>query len=273
MASRGSVTFALGGPGGRAGGFTVDRAGSGLLPGQAIGPNQWCPVVPTASADDPMLVVEVSVHPQTGFAEELMAGGVVNRVPVYGPGTTVASGAITIAQRARGGAVPVLTGPIELPADFPIKGQLQLAGSDGKWRYLGWSGRLRDLPVDTGVVKVLVVDFVAPEVGQVTGADPLGWVRADIERWLTGDPSSLIGAAGWRRSGVEPPLDVAFAEEGRGSQATPGQTFRWQRAADASHDLRIGKFDDRLRVVIAWRHAALDADALAAIDDAASWDL
>lgn len=263
-----TVDVPLAGPGGRAGDFVVTRPGAGLLPGQAVGPNQWCPpvqpgVTPGSPRAELPLGVTVAVHRQTGFAEEQMDGGVTNRVPIYDAGQTWASGEVGIVQREVG-TVPVTSGPVPTgPRDEPVRGQLSLAGTDGVWHAFSWTGSIVERPVETGDVSILVVDFVASEVTTAVGGDPIPWLQADLARWLARDPTSLLARAAWAKSGFEPAGQVlAFAG--------PSKKQPWLIASDPRLELRILKVDDRIRVAIAWRAAPWDDAVRREVEEAVS---
>jgi hypothetical protein len=264
LAEQRQLVIPLAGPGGRAGGFVVDRPSGGLLPGQALGPNEWCPVVqPDVAPGSPPaalpLHVTVSAHERTGFAEETLAGGVTSRVPVYGPGEEIASVEVPVVQREVG-TVPVLTGPIP-PSEEAVRGQLSLAGADGAWRSLGYTGSRERVDVPTGEVQLLVLDFVAPEVASATGSDAATWVRGDLERWLGGDASALLGIAAWARSELRTPRAVVWAERDEGGR-------RWAIGTSERAEVRVGRFGDRVRATIAWRAASWDREALGAVAEA-----
>jgi hypothetical protein len=268
-ADDGLLELPLSGPGGRAGAFVVDVPTLDLRPGQAVGPNQWCPVVqpgvaPGSERVRVPLVVEVTLHPQTGFAEQPLEGGVVSRVPVYGPGTLFASGQAEIVQRPVG-TIPVFTGRDAIPLGQTVRGQLSLA-TPGGWRSIGWSGQIRDLPVGSGAVRALVVDFVAPEVQAAASGDPVTWLAADLERWAAGDDSALLGLAAWARAELPRPVALSFAGEVR-------EGVSWRRAVGEAVEVRVGRAGDRLRVLVASRATPLDAPALSAIDEAAAWEM
>lgn len=264
-----SVDVQLSGPGGRAGGFVVTRPATGLLPGQALGPNQWCPVVqpdvvPGSPRAELQLDVTLAIHRQTGFAEELLDGGVTNRVPIYDAGTPLVSGRTAVLAREVG-IVPILSGPGAVaPVDERVRGQLSVAGPDGVWRSFGWTGERVERPVETGDVTVLVLDFIAPEVATASGADPVAWLEADVKRWLARDPTSLLGHAAWGRSGFEPSgKSLPFEALDRSRKG-------WRVARDERLEIRTWRAADALRVVIAWRAAPWDDAVRKQVDAAAA---
>lgn len=264
------LTLSIGGPGGRAGQFVVDHAVAGMLPGQAVGPNQLCPFVqpdvpPGSARVERPLTVAVTVHLPTGFAEEPMEGGVLNRVPTYDAGTPFASGTVPTLQR-RVGDIPILTGTTGLPKDDAVRGQLQLAGPDGAWRSLGWSGRVAEIPLDRSVLNLLVLDFVAPEVQAATGEDPARWVELDLVRWIDGDPSSFLGLAAYRKSNLQVPLEGSF-----GDIVVDGKS--WRRFRLDRVEIGVRREGDRLRAAVAWQSSPFDGDARKAVEAAFAAEL
>lgn len=246
------------GPGGRAGAFLVDRAAAGLLPGQAVGPRQLCPVVqpgvtPGAARAEVPVTVTVTEHTRTGFAEQELEGGVTTRVPTYGAGRTVSSGTALVVRHPVT-QVAVLTGVNPLSRDEPVQGQLSLNGADGTWRTLTWTGAVRDVEVESGDLRLLVIDFVAPMVAVTLGGDPIAALRADLERWLAAEPSSRLGLVAWDRSELETPQAVTWS--------TRGAAFERGRISVSTHG-------ERLRVVVAHRATPLDDKATSAIHEAA----
>lgn len=277
LGTAGLLQVPISGPGGRAGRFEVDREGGGLLPGQTLGPNQWCPVVqpavtPGSARALAALAITVTAHRQTGSVDEVLAGGVTNRVPVYDAGTVVGSADTEIVQREVG-SVPVLTGAeaAAAMAPTPVRGQLQVAGADGAWRSIGFSGQRSRVDVDTGEVTVLVLDFVAPEVADAVGGGVSGaetWVTKDLVAWFGGDPGALLGLAAWGRSGLKRAAEPGGAAVALAPTVRNGR--KWRIGGDSRAELRVGTFGDRLRVVVAWRAAPLDAPARLAIDATAA---
>ncbi|MEQ1503906.1 MAG: hypothetical protein ABMB14_16815, partial [Myxococcota bacterium] len=215
-------------------------------------PNQWCPVVqpgvaPGSPPRELPLDVVVTVHRQTGFAEELQAGGVTNRVPVYDAGVPYASGRAIVVQRPVG-TVPVV--PVEAigPANQAVRGQVQLIGADGGWRSVGYDGRYRAVEVASGDLRVLTLDLAAPQIAAVTADDPVAWVSKDLAAWLGGDPGSLFGLVAWGRSEFHPPVAASFAPVARGGA-------QWSVAGTDRLEVGVTRDGDRIRVAIAWRAA------------------
>ena len=268
MARSDSLDLALMGPRGRAGSFLVERAAGGLLPGQAVGPMQLCPIVqPGVKPGSPParipLIVTVTEHQQTGFAEEKLHGGVVNRVPVYDAGVEVSRGEAVLVQPPVED-VPILQGAMPLLRNDPLQGSLSIRGPDNQWRNVGWSGTLRDVLVDTGDLVVATMDFVAPEVEVAMGPDDaVQIVETDLELWLAGDPSSRLALVAWARSELKRPTPASFEDLDRAGRV-------WRRAELGRAQIWVHRAGERLRVVIAHRAAPLDDAALEAIEGAAS---
>jgi hypothetical protein len=279
LATRGEIELPLSGPGGRAGVFVVERAMGGLLAGQALGPQQWCPVVqPEVAPGAPRvkhdLVVMLSTHKQTGFAEHL-ENGVSVRQPTYDAGTTRAVTQVPVLQRPVG-SIPVLVGPEAkaaalaegLPQQDDFSGKLQLLVSDGsRWATVGYKGKRRVLPVRTGAVTVLVVDFVSSEVASATRTPPAVFLEEELGRWLAADPSSLLGLSAWARSGFEPELLGTGGLPFRTVQRGPAS---WREASTERLSVRVTSQGDVLRAVIAWRPSPWDDEVRSAVDVAAS---
>jgi hypothetical protein len=279
LSSRGELELPLAGPGGRAGAFVVERAQGGLLAGQTLGPNQWCPVVqpevvpgaPRATHD---LMVVLSTHKQTGFAERV-ENGVSVRQPTYDAGTRQAAAQVPVLQRPVG-SIPVLTGPEAkaaalaegLPQEDDFRGKLQLLVPDGsRWATLSYKGKRRVLPVLSGEVSVLVVDFVAPEVADAVRVPPAVFLEEELGRWLAADPSSLLGVSVWARSGFEPELLGTGGLPFRTVQRGPSS---WREASIERMSVRVTSQGDVLRAVIAWRPSPWDDEVRSAVDVAAS---
>lgn len=256
--------FAVAGPSGRAGEFLVSRAGNGLLPGQAVGPMQLCPVVqpgvkPGSDRAEVALKVRLTAHQQTGFAEETLDGGLVNRVPVYDKGRVVAAGDARIVQLPVRD-VPIFAGSLPMLRDEAVTGTLKVRGAAG-WEEVSWSGWLRDLPVDTGEVSVLAVDFEEAELARATGEAPVDFLTHDLVRWMEGGYDTLFGAAAWSRSGLRVPVRgiPAFEAGPRG--------MRWARAG--AIEIRVIPKGRSVRVLVAHRAAPFDDATRAVVGGAA----
>ncbi|MCA9493869.1 MAG: hypothetical protein KC621_28255, partial [Myxococcales bacterium] len=90
----------------RSGAFQATRATHDLVVGQSASHTDWCPLVqpggvPGQRARLPLSIV-VSAHRQTGFAEEVLDGGVVQRVPTYDEGKELVSLSVPTLQKAVG---------------------------------------------------------------------------------------------------------------------------------------------------------------------------
>ena len=269
--SRGSIELPLMGPTGRSGAFIVKQGVAGLLPGQAVGPMQLCPVVqpgvePGSPPRELALEVRLTAHQQTGFAEEELDGGVRNRVPVYDQGSEVAVARAVVRQLPVKG-VPILTEPLPMRRDETVGGELRLrqganGGSDaGGWVTVAWSGRLRDREVATGDVVLLVLDFDPGTVALMAdGLAPARFLEQDLLSWLEGSYDSLLGLAAWRRSDLEVPVGPTPAFED-----APGG---WRRARLPAAEVWVGPRDEALRVVIGQRATPFDEAARAVVRDA-----
>lgn len=265
QAHQGEVAYDVVGPSG-GGGFMIQAAGAGLVPGQPVGMAQLCPSVqPGVAVGSPPaeIALEVSLtrHHQTGTAS-LSAGAAGKGLPIYDGGEVVASGSIPLVQRPVE-EVPLLAAALPLLQDDEVRGTLQVRSGED-WVRLGWRGSLRQLPVSTGD---LVVLSVALDPSEVAGAlqprgEPLAALEAELVRWLAEDPGSLLGLALWRRSGLESDrAPVRFGARTVGSTAG-----RW--AEGEGWGIWLGAFGEQLRVVIARRAAPLDGAAEAAIEQA-----
>ncbi|MBX2800900.1 MAG: hypothetical protein KTR31_24680 [Myxococcales bacterium] len=270
LGADGLLDLPVKGPGGRAGAFMVRRAGAGLLAGQAVGPMQLCPVVqpgvrPGSPPVELAVEVWVSAHTQTGFASEEMDGGVMNRVPVYDAGRVVAKAQAVIVQLPVKD-IPILEGTLPMLRDERVTGELRLRAGES-WSTLTWAGSLRDEPVDSGDLVVLVVDFEPGAVEAAMGPGAaVDLLEDDLAAWMEGGYDSRLGLAAWRRSELRVPPAAgvpSFQDDPRGG-------VRWRRATLGNADLRVGARDGRARVVIARRAAPLDDAALSAIDAAST---
>ncbi len=251
------VVARIGGPANRAGTFVVASPMAGMLPGQAVGPLQLCPVVqPDVTPGDPRgrvpLTVSVSIHAHEGFSEQVGPAGVVVRSPKYGPGQVFATATIDVIQRPVA-AAPVMASAAAVPRPDLFDGLLQLAGEDGAWRSVGWTGAI--MTVD-GPARVTRFDFVAPVVEAALGGDAIAALEADLTRWLAGE-ETLLSRVAWARSDLPVPTSLTFSHGSRSGH-------RWRVAGDRDQgvELRLVRAGDRARVVIA--RGVIGPDTLAA---------
>lgn len=229
--------------------LAVSRVG-GVAEGAPIGPSEWCPADPPGAAGTrptTPLVLEIVSHRQTGFAEEELAGGVMNRVPTYDAGAVIETLTVPIVQRNASG--DALVGGT--PNDRPIRARLQLKDPAGAWVPVSISGVRRDVPVTPGAVRLLVVDLVTAELAAL--GDPVGVLRADLQGWFGGDPSSMLGLVAWSKSDLPAPQALTWS----------GATARAERV-----DLRIARGPTATRVVLGWREQGMDAAARKVVDEA-----
>jgi hypothetical protein len=265
LSASGPLSLPLSGPGGRPSAFLVDRAAAGLLPGQAIGPMQLCPVVqPGAAAGAPPaelpIDVVVSIHEIVGYDQVKLDGGVEGSVPRYDAGTVWATGHATVVQ-PEVPIIPILTGADAIPMDDTLRGTVSIRSGE-TWATIGYSGFVRPATLAGAHLRILVVDFVASDVASALGQDPSTAVRLDLERWLAGE-TTLFSPTVWGRSEVAVPLTVSPFSEPHGA-------LSWRTAESGRVQVRVGRADLRLRVVIAKSTAPLDAEARKAIDAAAA---
>lgn len=264
LATHDAVKLSVSGPGARAGSFLVDGPVLDLLPGQAVGPNQLCPVVqagavPGAPPVELALEVRVSQHAVLGWDEVELDGGVTTRVARYDEGRVTASGVATVVQRGVE-LIPILAGADALQLDEPVSGTVQVRSGEA-WASIGYSGVKRAVPLTSADLSLLVVDLVAPEVGSALGGDPVAAVAADLTAWLGGETTPLGSA--WARCGLRPPLPgLVLAEPRRDAWA-------WRIGESARIQVRVGRLGDRLRVLIVRSTAELDDEARNTIADAA----
>ncbi len=234
------------------GAFVATAPFGGLAAGMPIGPTQWCPANPpgpAGSRPSTELTLEVVSHAHTGFAEELLAGGVVNRVPTYDRGTVIATTRIPLLQREATG-----TGAVGgTPDDKPLGARLQLRGRDDAWVSVSVKGVRRDVPVAPGAVRLLIVDVPVADLAALSPDDPTKYLRDDLAGWFGGDPSSMLGVVAWSKADLPAPVPLAWS----------GNTARTDRV-----DLRITKGATMVRVVLGWREQGMDAPARKVVDDA-----
>lgn len=253
----------------RPGGFQATKATHGLVVGQSASHTDWCPLVqpggiPGQRSRVP-LSIEVSAHRQTGFAEEVMDGGVVQRVPTYDEGRDLVAMSVPTLQKPVGEQPP---DDVLRPAlDKPVHGQLQLADGNGAWHAVAWTGSRFDLPATTGglaaTLHFLVLDYAVADVTAVAGGDPVKWLEADLQRWLSDDPSAYMGLAGFAKSDLIVPFPVTWSDKTRSGR-------RWRVGTAERGEIAITKTDDRLRLSIAWRMTPLDPAARTAIEQYAA---
>lgn len=220
--------------------------------GKVAGPTQWCPAEAPGPAGERTAVdatFEVVSYQQTGFAEETLEGGVVNRVPTFDAGAVVATTTVAILQRPGTGS-----GGAAAP-DRPVTGKLQLRAPDGSWVPLVVSGARSDVKVTPGAVRLLVIDLPITQLEALSPGDPTRYVRDDLVAWFGGDPSSMLGMVAWSKADLPPPVPLAF-DKGR---------------ASTDHaEVRVTKGATKVRVVVGWREQGVDAAARKVVDDAAA---
>lgn len=248
----------------RSGSFEAIKATHDLLVGQPVNHTAWCPLVqpggiPGQRSRLPIQVV-VSSHKQTGFAEQTMDGGVVQRVPTYDQGTPLVTMSIPTLQKQVGEQPP---DDVLRPAlDKPVHGQLQLSDGQGAWRTVVWSGSRFDLNAAAGGaaanLHLLVLDFPTADVEAVAGGDAVTWIEADLQKWLAEDPTSLMGRAGFAKSELVLPFPVTWSTKSRTGRS-------WRVGSADRGEVAIVKAGDRVRVAIAWRMSPLDPAARDAI--------
>lgn len=265
LSKSGPMELAVSGPGGRPSAFLVDRKVAGLLPGQAIGPLQLCPVVqPGAVAGAPPaelpIDVVISIHEIVGYDEVPLDGGVIGSVPRYDAGSVWATGRATVVQ-PEVPLIPILTGVNAIPMDDTLRGTVSLRSGEA-WATIGYSGFVRPVALAGANLRVLVVDFVASDVQSALGEDPATALREDLETWLRGE-TTLFSPTVWDRSEIRIPLAVSPWSEPHGGMA-------WRTTESERVQIRVGRSDLRLRVVIARSSAKLDGDARVAIETAAT---
>ncbi len=210
------------------------------------------------------LEITVSVHRQTGFAEETLEGGVVSRVPTYDEGTAIVGLTVPTLQKVVGDQPPAHV--LAPPLDQVFTGQLQVKDPAGAWRTVAWAGHRFDVPMNdvgtAGTLRMTTLDFSAAEITAVAGGDPAGWIEADLKRWLAGDLSSYLGLAGFARSELPTPFGLEWSTESRG-----GRT--WKLGAADRAEVAVARAGDRVRVIVAWRMTPLDPTSRTVIDQAA----
>ncbi|MEZ4240864.1 MAG: hypothetical protein R3F59_32845 [Myxococcota bacterium] len=259
LGDRTVIDLPISGPGGRAGAFVVDAPTGTLLPGQALGPNDWCPVVQPTSPRARPGRGSAADRRQRPRADGLRRGGDGRGRDEPRPrlrprgGDRVRADPGTVQRPV--GTVPVLAGPLP-PTSEDVRGQLTLLG-DGASHSVGWSGRSASSPPTRATMHLLLVDFVTPEVAAAAGGDPVAWLQADLDRWLAGDDSAPLGLVGWARSDVRRPVTLSWTQAGA-----------WRTGTAAHEDVRIGQLGDRLRVAIAWRLGPWDPPSRRALDAA-----
>jgi hypothetical protein len=264
LGTSGTLVLPISGPGGRPSGFLVNAPVANLLPGQAIGPQQFCPVVqPDAVAGAPPrelpVEVVVSVHRIVGYDDVPMDGGVLGRQPRYDAGTVHARGRVAVVQHEIP-LIPILVGANAIPLPDDLHGTVSVRHGE-EWVSVGYSGYARVDAVGIGELSLLVVDFVAPEVERAFGTDAVGVILQDLSSAFGGALTPLSTV--WSRGPVQDPLQLPAWSAAHG-------TLGWRIAESERVQVRVGRSGQRARVVIAMATIPLDADVRAAIAEAAS---
>jgi hypothetical protein len=265
LGASGPMALGISGPGGKPSPFLVDRKVAGLLPGQAIGPQQLCPVVqPGVPAGSPPrelpIEVVISIHEILGYDEIPLDGGVLGSVPRYDAGTVWARGRATVVQHEIP-LIPILAGADAIPMDDEFRGTVSVRKGEA-WASVGYTAFVRPVALAHAHVDVLVVDFVAPEVEAALAQDPAAAIRDDLARWLAGESTPFTPTV-WARSEVAVPLWIPRWSE-------PGGSMAWRDAETERVQVRVGRSGMRLRAVIARSSAPLDPAIRRAIGTAAS---
>jgi len=260
----GTLVLPMSGPGGRPSAFLVDRPMANLLPGQAIGPQQLCPVVqPDAVAGAPPrempVEVVVAVHRIVGYDDVPMDGGVLGRQPRYDAGTVHARGRVLVVQHEIP-LIPILVGENAIPLPDDLRGTVSVRHGE-EWVSVGYSGYARVDAVGIGEMSLLVVDFVAPEVERAFGSDAVAVILEDLSSALAGTLTPLSTV--WARGPVQDPMQLPGWSAAQGS-------LGWRIAETDRVQVRVGRSGPRARVVIAKATIPLDGEVRAAIAEAAA---
>jgi hypothetical protein len=264
LGTSGTLVLPLSGPGGRPSGFLVNAPGANLLPGQAIGPQQLCPVVqpgavPGAPPAELPLEVVVAVHRIVGYDDVVLDGGVLGRAPRYDDGSVHARGRVNVVQHEVP-IIPVLVGRDAIPLPEDVHGTVSVRRGE-EWASVGYSGYTRLDAVGVGELSLLVVDFGAPEVERAFGADAVDAVTADLTQALASQLTPLSTV--WSRGPVDEPITLP-------AWSAPAGTFGWRTAETGRVHVRVGRSGHRMRVVLAEATIPLDGEVRRAIDEAAA---
>lgn len=233
------------GPNGARGNAALD----GLRPQLS---NQFVSALPLCRSGVPPGTLRVSVteHQPMGFAQEIDENGVITSVPTYGKGTIVATAQATVTPAGTASTVPART-------SSPVRGKLSVRRGDS-WVDLRWEGAALTVPVATGPVALLRLDFPAAQVEEALGpGDAATLLAQDLVRWLSGDATSQLGLVAFRRSGI--PVPIAEVPTFTGS---PQGLEGWRRARGGTTAFAVGPMDEQtVRVALAFRSIPLDSAA------------
>lgn len=236
------------GPEGARGDFAVE-SGKGPLADQVVSAMQLCrPGEPPAT-----LQITVTEHQPAGYADEIDANGVINRVSTYDAGRVVATAAATLKPPS---------GEAAAPTPEPVRGELKIRKDEG-WATLTWTGRKQRVLTESGGVTLLRLDFSRAAVVEALGpGDATALLAEDLVRWLSGSYESRLGLVAFRKSGVAVPVAEVptFA-------AAPDAPRGWRGARAGTSAFSVGPLDaETVRVALAFRPAPLDDVAYAALN-------